>query len=185
MDLGAGTAWASITHFPEVVLLVAMQDAVFVHHGAPVSMGFGINRQVVRPVAPKDCHVQPFFGKHVYVGEQFPSPLDRLFLEVVTKRPVTQHLKHRVVIGIYPNLFQVVVLATHPKAFLCVGDTLTYGRGITKKVVLKLDHSRVGKQQCGIVLKYEWCRRNNKVVFFLKKLQKLTSDRGRVHSCDS
>ena len=41
-------------------------------------------------------------------------------LEVITKGPVPQHLKHRVVVRIMPDLLEVVMLTTDTKALLRV-----------------------------------------------------------------
>lgn len=47
-----------------------------------------------------------------HLCEQLPCPADGLLLEVVPKRPVSQHLKECVVVHILANIIQVIVLAT-------------------------------------------------------------------------
>src|SRR6185436_4080161 len=55
-------------------------------------------------------------------NHQLPGPLNRFFLEVISEAPVTQHLEKSVVIGVEPDVFEVVVLASGADAFLRVGD---------------------------------------------------------------
>ena len=60
------------------------------------------------------------FGETIDTGEKFPCPSNGFLLVIVSKRPVAQHLKERVVVAIFADLFQVVVLATGTDAFLAV-----------------------------------------------------------------
>ena len=55
------------------------------------------------------------------IHQIFPCHVDGPFLEVITKAPVAEHLEHGVVVGIMPDLFQVVVLATHAQTLLRIG----------------------------------------------------------------
>ena len=83
------------------------------------------------------------------LDEQFPGPGDRLFLEVIAKGPVPQHLEEGVVIGIEPDILEVVVLAAGADALLGVGCA---GRGVgaggcAEENRHELVHPRVGKKQ--------------------------------------
>ena len=50
--------------------------------------------------------------------EKFPSPGDGLSLEIVAEAPVSEHLEHRMVIGIVSYFLEVIVLSAHAEAFL-------------------------------------------------------------------
>src|SRR5438045_4978231 len=54
------------------------------------------------------------------VDYQFPRPLDRLFLEIITKTPVAEHFEKCVVIRIEADIFQVVMFPAGPDALLGV-----------------------------------------------------------------
>ena len=54
-------------------------------------------------------------------NDQLPGPFDRFLLEVIAKAPVAEHLEKGVVIGIEPDVVEVVVLAPGADAFLGVG----------------------------------------------------------------
>ena len=51
------------------------------------------------------------------------------YLEIIAKRPIAQHLKKGVVIGIFTHILQVIVLSTCTNAFLSVGSTSEFGKG--------------------------------------------------------
>jgi len=73
--------------------------------------------------------------------------LDCLGLEIIIERPVAQHFKKGVVIGIFANFFKVVVFAADPQAFLSVGHAGILGGRQTDENILELIHSRIGKKQ--------------------------------------
>ncbi len=118
MYLGAGTARSGITHLPEVVVLVAIQNMIC--------------RQVLCPDGSRlFVTSQSFFGSTLEyrcievlrinmqdINNVFPCKVDSPLLEVITKRPVTEHLEHGVVIGIVSYLLQIVVLATDTQTLL-------------------------------------------------------------------
>ena len=54
----------------------------------------------------------------IYFREKFPSPGDGLSLEIVAEAPVSEHLEHRMVIGIVSYFLEVIVLSAHAEAFL-------------------------------------------------------------------
>ena len=118
MHLAARSAGARITHFPEVIVTVAIQDVILRQMGLPETRSLVITRQAIILVTLKHRRIQASGVKFIHVDQQVPCPIDRLVLEVVTKRPVTQHLKHGVMIGVVAHLFQVVVLAAHAQALL-------------------------------------------------------------------
>ena len=111
MDLGAWTTGTRLAHLPEVVLLVAVNDAVLADMLFPKAVGFHVGRLTVFLVATKDGDIEPVFVDFHHLGEVFPCVCDGFFLEIIAKRPVTEHLEHRVVIGVVAHFLQVVMLA--------------------------------------------------------------------------
>ena len=199
-NLRARTARSGVGHHPEVVGLVATalvvtnaDDAVFCldalrrparfdENALPNGMGF-IVFQVHRGV-------KLVGGQLVDLGQQLPRPLQRLALEIVTKRPVAQHLEKGVMAGGVAHVFQVVVLATGPQAGL-------HGRGAhigalvrAQKHIFELDHARVGEHQSGIVAGHQGAGRHHGMTLGLKKVQKGLADigngnNGGAHGFDS
>jgi hypothetical protein len=80
------------------------------------------------------------------------------------------------VIGVYAHFFKIIMLSTHTKTLLGIGNTLEWRLLIAQEVVLKLVHPCIGEKQGGIILQNDGCRRYNLVSLALKKIQKLASD---------
>src|SRR5438874_1658828 len=80
---------------------------------------------------------------------ELPRPLDRFLLEIIAKTPVAEHFEESVVIGIEPNVFEIVMLATGANAFLRV----SHARWLPGRLLLaqknrhELVHARVGEEQ--------------------------------------
>ena len=155
MQFAARTTWAGFAHHPEVILLVAVDDM----HGR-IETGGGENLRPIiirflvefaRIAVGRLVHrgVQALFGESPRAGDQFPSPLDRFFFEIITKGPVAEHFEKCVVISIHPHVLEIVVFAAGANTLLrvrgaprCVGAVL-----FTEKDRHKLVHAGVGKQQ--------------------------------------
>src|SRR5713101_7578893 len=105
VDLRAWPARSSLAHFPEVVFITKPQDVVAVDVGlfAPPLISLVIGGVHRGP--------QFVFGQTPHGGEQLPSPRDRLFLVIVAERPIAEHLKEGVVIGVSSHLFEIIMLA--------------------------------------------------------------------------
>ena len=103
--------------------------------------------------------------------EEGPGELDSLFLEVIAKGPVAQHLKHGVVVGIASYLLEVVVLTADAEALLRVCCTTILRLFIAQDDILKLVHPGIGKHKCGVVLDHHRCRGNYAVSVFLKEVE--------------
>ena len=126
--------------------------------------------------------VKPLRRKFPTINHQLPRPLDRFLLEVIAEAPVAEHLEEGVVIGVEPNVFEIVVFAAGPDAFLRVG----HARRIPRRLLLfekdghELVHARVGEKQIGRV--GEQRRRGHDGVLFLaKEIEKRFSDVGASH----
>ena len=178
VDFGAGAAGAGFAHLPEVVLLVAVQDAVLGHVLLPELPGFIIGAELVAGIALKHRNIETIFIQMVNFRQQLPGPGNGFFLEVVAERPVAQHLEQRVVVGVVAYFLQIVVLARHAQALLRVGHALVGGGLVAEEVVLERGHARVDEQQGRVVLEHQRGRGHDVVALGGEEIQKLLADVG-------
>src|SRR5512133_2912263 len=61
-------------------------------------------------------------------------------------------------VGVKPHLFQVIVLARHPKAFLRVCHPPVLRRLVAEEYILELIHPGVCEHKRRIILYHHWCR---------------------------
>ena len=90
-----------------------------------------------------------------FLAHKYMTKVKNLF-EVVSERPVAQHLEESVVVDILPDVVQVVVLAASADALLAVDDAAPFrhvrvGVDCANKHRLELVHPGVGEQQGGVV----------------------------------
>ena len=169
-DLTAGAARAGIPHGPEVITRTDPGKALRGHAdlSEPDICGF--------VVFFKYRHPEFFCWQTVAFGQQCPSVLDRLTLEVVAKTEVAQHLEKCVVPGGITDVIQIVMLAARPHTPLG-GDCPVVGSFfLPEEHILKLHHARVGKQQRRIVMGYQRTAWDDFVPICSKIFQKLLSD---------
>ena len=121
MNLRTRTARTGVAHLPKVVVLVAVDDMVGRNVLQPKFSGFVVALYILFWRTFKYCHVQVGWVQLQHINQIFPGHVNGAFFEIVAKRPVAQHLEHRVVVGVMTHFLQVVVLATHAQAFLSVG----------------------------------------------------------------
>ena len=176
--LAAGTAGAGVAHLPEIILLLAEDDAVFGQDLAPLGEGDAGGGEAFGGVALEDRRVETVAGDAVDLGQQLTAPFDGLLLEVVAESPVAQHLEHRVVVGVDADLFQVVVLATHAQAFLGVGHTGVRGFFVPQEIVLEGVHAGIGEEKRGVVLHHDRGRWHDMVALGCEKIEELPADVG-------
>ena len=152
MDLRAGAAGTRVAHLPEVVVLVAVDDVILRHVLGPVAGCLVVAGDVFlwRPL--EHGHVEVFRIQLQHINEILPGHVDGALLEVVAKRPVAQHLKHRVVIRVVAHLLQVVVLAADAEALLGIGTAARFRVACAKDDVLPLVHTCIRKHQRGVIL---------------------------------
>ena len=136
----------------------------------PFGQGNFAGRNLLGPIAFKHRGIKPVFWNAIHVRQQFPAPCYGLSLEIIAKAPVAQHFEHGVVVVVYTHFFQIVVFATNAQAFLRVGRTGVWGSLVAQKVVLKLVHARIGKQQCGVVFYHNGSARHDGVALLGKKI---------------
>ena len=171
MDFGTRAAGAGVAHLPEIVVLVAEQDAFLGDMLHPVAVGFHVLVGTVFLVPAEHGHVQAALVYLHDLRQELPSPSDGFFLEIVAEGPVAEHLEHGVVVGVVPYFLQVVVLARYPEAFLGVGHAGVFAFGVPEENVLELVHPRVGEHQGRVVLDDHRGRRHDMVLLGGEEIQ--------------
>ena len=169
VNFGTRTTRTLVTHFPKVIFFISEKYMVFSNPFFPYIIGFLVKRYAVFFTAFKNGYIEVFFGNFVYFGEQFPRPANGFFFEVIAKRPVAKHLKHRVVIRVATYLFQIVVLPRYAQTLLSIGYAFVFRFSITKEELFKLVHTSVGKHQGRVVFNHHRSRGNNSVPFAFKE----------------
>ena len=91
-------------------MLVAVDDMILGHMLCPVFRSLVVARDILLGRTLEHRHVEVGRIQLQDVDQVFPCHIDSTLLEIVAKRPVAQHLEHRVVVGVVAHLFQVVVL---------------------------------------------------------------------------
>ena len=172
-DLGAGTARAGIAHRPEVVGSVRSPLVVTDAHDAigrytdlffPDVEGFIVSRV--------DGHQQALFRQLQHLGQEAPCKLDGILLEVVAEAEVAQHFEEGVVTSGIADVFQIVVLTTGTHATLGSRRAIVGTLVCAKEHVLELVHTRVGKQQGRVVMRYQRAGGDNLVPLGTEILEK-------------
>ena len=169
VDFRAGAAGTGVAHFPEVVVLVAVDDVVLREIAFPNGGGLIVALQTGTLVAFEDGHIEVFGIDFEHFDQKLVGEDDGVFFEVVAERPVAQHFEHRVVVGVVSHLFEVVVLTAHAQAFLRVGHAAALGFDVAENDVLELVHTGVGEHQRGIVLDHHRGGGNNQVIVLFKE----------------
>ena len=157
VDLGAGAAGARVPHFPEIVVLVAEDDVIFGEVLQPGVFGFLVHGSAILLGTLENSGIEDAFIDLVHLGEELPGPVDRLFLEVIAKAPVAQHLEHGVVIGVVADLLEVIMFSADSQALLRVGGAVVRCGLVAQEDVLELVHPGVGKHKGGVVLDHHRC----------------------------
>ena len=186
MQLRARPAGSGLSHHPEVVGFVAVNDmnprvtTGLLEQGLPAIVGFLIELGRVSGARTIDGCIQALGRKSPAVDHKLPGPCNRISLEIIAKGPVPEHLEECVMIGVLSDVLEVVVLAARPNALLRIsGSRRGVGRLFrSEKVGHELVHPRIGKKQAGRLRK-ERRGRHNGVPLLLKEVQEaLTNFRG-------
>ena len=127
MQLRAGAAGAGFAHHPEVVLLVAVYNMDgWIKSGRAEFLGpdfpcLFVARGGVAGLGMVDRGVEAGGREFPTADDEFPRPVDRFLFEIISERPVAEHLEHGVVVGIEADIIEVVVFSAGANAFLRVG----------------------------------------------------------------
>ena len=199
MQLGARSARARVAHHPEIVLLVAV-DNVHVRiesrppeQGGPQVPGLLIpgSRIAEGRIGLVNRCVQTLRREFPAANHQFPSPFDRLLLEIIAERPVPEHLEEGVMVGIQTHVLEVVMLAAGADALLRVGRARVRARDDARPagnvgVLLpeedrdELVHPGIGEEQIRGI-RHQTRGRDKGVVLLAEEIEKRLSDLGAVH----
>ena len=145
-----------ITHLPEVVLHVASQNMIVSDADSlPVPSRFIIWLQPSIRLALEVSDVQSVRIQSIDLRQQLPRVSDGFLLEVVSERPISKHLKERVMVAVLTYVVQIVVLTTRTDTFLRVDGAFQLCKvGVWSHSPLEdglvLVHAGIGEQQCGI-----------------------------------
>ena len=164
-DFGARTARAGWPHLPEVIRGRDTDDPILRH----TAFFPDLKRFVIGVI---NGGQQTRFIDAEFFGDEFPGKRNGLFLEVVPKGKVTQHLKECVVARRVADVVQIVMLAARSDTFLCRGGTHVVALFDTGKAVLELHHARVCEHQGGVVARNQWRGRDNGMPIALEIVQK-------------
>src|ERR1035441_9147142 len=95
-----------------------------------------------------NCCVNTVGGEFPLTNNEFPSPFNGVFFEIIAETPVAEHLEKCVVIGVEADVVEVVVLAAGADALLRVRRAT--GRvgalGLAKEDGHELVHAGVREQ---------------------------------------
>ena len=145
VNLGARTTRTSIAHLPEVIVLVTIDDVVSRNMLEPVAISLLVACKTFAIITFEDSNVEVCRIKLENINEILPCHINSTFLEVVTERPVAEHLEHCMVICIVSNLFEVVVLTTNTETLLRVRTATWLWVACTEDYILPLVHTSIGK----------------------------------------
>ncbi len=155
VELAAGAAGARFAHHPKIVLLVSHDDVDggikpgFLEDSRPNGMRFLVEFGRVAFSGFVYGRVEAFGREFPNIHKQFPAPFDGFFFEVVSERPVAEHLEEGVVVGVETDVLQVVVLASGSDAFLGVCGPGVWGFLVPEKIRDELVHPGVGEEKIG------------------------------------
>ncbi|MPM75804.1 hypothetical protein SDC9_122798 [bioreactor metagenome] len=118
MNLRTRTTRTCVSHLPEIIFFISVDNAFRRQELCPYGGGFVVALQPFGWRAFENCHVQSVFIKFQYVGKIFPCPFNGFFLKIIAERPVAQHLEHGMMIGVVTHFFQIIMLTAHTQTFL-------------------------------------------------------------------
>ena len=81
--------------------------------------------------------------------------LNRFSLEILAKGKISQHFEEGVMPGGKADIFQIIMLATRPHAFLGRGRQGIIPRFPSRENVLERNHARIDEHQRRIVLRHQ------------------------------
>ena len=188
VKLGARAAGAGFAHHPEVVLHVAVDDLDFrittrrAEKIRPDVVGFLVEIPGIPLFRRVNRGVEAMRGQPPAPDDEFPSPRDRLFLEIVSERPVSQHFEHRVVVGVVADILKVVVFPARADAFLGVRGARRIVRGFldAEEIGHEGVHPRVREKQARR-LRQQRGGGHDGVLFLTEEIEEALADLGGGH----
>jgi len=176
-NLGARAARAGIAHGPEVVRCVRRAFVVAnTDHALGRDTDF-FGPDVIRfVIAGVNGYPELVFRQLENAGQESPSEVDRVFLEIIAEAEVTEHFKEGVVTCGVADVFQVAVLAAGSHALLAAGRSGVGTFFLTQEAVLELVHPRVGEQQGWVVIRDQGAGRDTGVTLLLEEAKEGFTD---------
>ena len=176
VDLAGRSARACVSHFPEIVVLVAQKDMVLGHMLEPGAAGLFVKGCPVLGASLENGRIELAAVDSVHTRKELPCPVDGLGLEIVAEAPVAEHLEHCVVAPVVAHCLEVIVLSADPETLLAVCRTGEYRRRVAEEYVFELVHSGVGEHQRRVVLYYHRGGRDYGMALRFEKFQVLAPD---------
>ncbi len=188
VQLAARTAGAGVAHHPEIIGLVAVDDVDggvepgFLEEDFPMVVRFLVElARLVEARGGKPC-VKARGRQSPAAHDQLPGPLDRFLFEIIAEAPVAEHLEKGVVIGVEPDVVEVVMLAPGADAFLGVGGARRSVGGplLAEEDGHELVHAGVGEEEIRRVGQ-EGGGGHDGVLFLAKEIEKGLANFGGGH----
>jgi len=148
-DLRARAAGAGIPHGPEVVLFSQAHDAFFRQPGDLLPE---LGRLVV---VAEDGHVKAINWELKLLGQELPGKGNGLFLEVIAKGEVPEHLEEGVMPGGVAYIFEVVVFTAGTHALLARSRPLVRTLLLPEKDLLELHHTGIGEKKGWVICRHQ------------------------------
>ena len=112
MNFAARPARAGLAHLPKIFFLAEAAHALRRQAADFVPEFFGFIVVVI------DGGVELVLGQAPFFGQEFPGPFDRLGFVIVAERPVAEHFKKSVMVGVAADGFEIVVFAADAQTLL-------------------------------------------------------------------
>jgi len=168
IDLAAGTAdsvraFAGCRRGPEVFVLVHSRNAL----GRQSDLVVPNAKRFVVIFVDRDRQTLAGDAQPLFVGQEFPRPVDGFFFEIIAERKVAQHFEERVVERGPAHIVDV----TGSQAFLARGRASEIQFDLSKEVVFELVHPRGSEQNRWIPSRNEHVAGLADATFGLKERQ--------------
>ena len=172
VNLRTRAARAGITHFPEVIVFVAVENMVGRQMLRPDCCSLVVTREAIFLGAFKHRSIEVGGVYLQHIDDVFPGKVNRAFFEVIAERPVAQHLEHRVVVGIVADFLQVIMLARDAQTLLAVCHARVLYRVIAEDDTFPRVHAGIGKHQCRVIFDDHRSRGNDLMSLACHKIEK-------------
>src|SRR5215213_2739252 len=117
MNLATWPTRARLTHLPEIVFATEAQDSLARCTGLlPQAFGVFVGRHL--GVAFVNGEPQSLRIEFQNINQQLPGKLDCVFLEIIAKREIAEHLEERVMPRSLSDVIEVIVLAARAHTLL-------------------------------------------------------------------
>ena len=179
VEFAAWPARPGVAHLPEIVFRSEFVYPFLRHSDAqPQVVGFGVPRHSV--FAFEDRRIQLLLrnAEPLLRSNQFPGVRDGIFLEVVAKRKIPEHLEKRVMAVGEADVFEIVVLAAGAHALLRCRGAVVVALFEPEEDVLELVHAGVGEEERRVVGRNERGGMDLAVTLLDEEVEEFAADLG-------